>query len=55
MSSVLIALQGGRFFILEGHKKQGNLQYYVSAGIGMTGLPLRFMRPPRIDIIHLYD
>ncbi len=27
----------------------------VLAGIGMTGLPIRFMRPPRIDIIHLYD
>ncbi len=44
-----------RFFILEGYKKQDARQYYVSAGIGMTILPIRFMRPPRIDIISLYD
>ncbi len=44
-----------KFFILEGWKKRNGRQYYVSAGIGMTVLPVRFMRPPRIDIIHLYD
>ncbi len=46
---------GRQFFLLEGHKREGRRQYYVSAGTGMTALPIRFMRPPRIDIIHLYD
>lgn len=45
---------GQRFFILEGYKKIDQRQYYVSAGIGMTVLPIRFMRPPRIDVIQLY-
>ncbi len=46
---------GGRFFLLEGHKEEEGRQYYVSAGTGMTALPIRFMRPPRIDIIRLYE
>ncbi len=45
---------GKRFFILEGLEKKDGRQYYVSAGIGMTVLPIRFMRPPRVDIIDLY-
>lgn len=33
------------------HTKNGTV--YVSAGLGVIGLPMRFMIPPRIDVLHL--
>lgn len=44
-----------RFPFVEGYKEIDHRRYYISAGIGMSGLPVRLFIPPRIDMIYLYD
>lgn len=36
-----------------GYYKVGNTSMYVNRGIGMTGLPLRFMAMPEISVLHI--
>lgn len=33
----------------------GKIRVYTSAGLGEVGLPLRFLNPPVIDVLHLRD
>ena len=35
------------------HKISGRGDVFVTPGTGMVGLPMRFMRPPRIDVLEL--
>ena len=35
------------------HSVPGQGPVFVTAGIGQTGLPMRFLRPPRIDLLEL--
>ncbi|HEX5361118.1 MAG TPA: metallophosphoesterase [Fluviicoccus sp.] len=34
--------------------RKGNLQVFITSGVGMIGLPLRFAVPPVIDVLELY-
>lgn len=51
IESVIPSKYGKRF--LYGHIKEGNKDLIVSSGLGMTGIPLRFMTPPEIGIVEL--
>jgi len=49
--AVMPTRYGDRY--LAGHIVEGGRHLYVSAGIGMSGLPLRFLRPPEIPVLTL--
>ncbi|HEX5276870.1 MAG TPA: metallophosphoesterase [Fluviicoccus sp.] len=38
----------------QGLYRRGNLQVFVTSGVGMIGLPLRFAVPPVVDVLDLY-
>lgn len=48
-------LQNGHFSTFrQGLYRKGHLQVFVTSGVGMIGLPLRFAVPPVIDVLELY-
>jgi predicted MPP superfamily phosphohydrolase len=36
-----------------GHVEEDGRQLYVSSGVGTSGLPVRFLRPPEVVILTL--
>jgi len=36
-----------------GHIKEGGRHLYVSSGVGTSGIPVRFLRPPEVVILTL--
>ncbi len=51
IAAVVPSIYGNRY--VRGHINENGNDLVVSSGLGMTGLPMRFLRPPEITVVHL--
>lgn len=51
IAAVVPSIYGNRY--VRGHIREDGKDLVVSSGLGMTGLPMRFLRPPEITVVNL--